>query len=194
MGNVRSVLNAFEKIGAPAGLVATPAEVEACERLVIPGVGAFGDAMLSLRERGLSRAVRNTALAGTPTLGLCLGMQLLASRSTEFGDHEGLDLIPGVVERLETDPGLRIPHVGWNDLIVRAEGDPVLAGLGPEPTFYFVHSFEFRPEEASHVTAVTDYGRPVTACVSSDRVFGVQFHPEKSAEDGLTLLRSFVTC
>jgi imidazole glycerol-phosphate synthase subunit HisH len=193
MGNVRSVLNAFESIGTEARLVSDPADVVAAEKVVVPGVGAFGDAMAALRERGLAQAIRDAAAAGRAVLGICLGMQLLASRSTEFGEHEGLDLIPGSVDYLATDASLRIPHVGWNDLTVR-RSDPILAGLGDEPTFYFVHSFEFHPSDPDAVTAVTDYGRAVTACVGSGRVFGVQFHPEKSGDDGLALLRSFVAC
>ncbi len=193
MGNVRSVLNAFESIGAPTRLVSEPADVRSAERVVIPGVGAFGDAMAALRERGLGQALRDAAGAGTPILGVCLGMQLLASRSTEFGEHAGLGLIAGSVDLLETEPGLRIPHVGWNDVEVRRP-DAILASLGPEPTFYFVHSYEFRPDDPQAVTAVTDYGRDVTACVGAGRVFGVQFHPEKSGVDGLALLRSFATC
>jgi imidazole glycerol-phosphate synthase subunit HisH len=193
MGNVRSVLNAFESIGTEARLVSDPADVVAAEKVVVPGVGAFGDAMAALRERGLAQAVRDAAAGGSAVLGICLGMQLLASRSTEFGEHEGLDLIPGSVDYLATDAALRIPHVGWNDLTVR-RADPILAGLGDEPTFYFVHSFEFHPADPDAVTAVTDYGRPVTACVGNGRVFGVQFHPEKSGDDGLELLRSFVAC
>ena len=193
MGNVRSVLNAFDSLGAPAALVGDPERVREAERVVIPGVGAFGDAMAALRERGLAQALRDAAACGRAVLGICLGMQLLASRSSEFGEHEGLDLIPGSVDYLATDASLRIPHVGWNDLAVRRP-DPILSGLGDEPTFYFVHSFEFRPSDEDAVTAVTDYGRDVTACVGSGRVFGVQFHPEKSGDDGLALLRSFVAC
>jgi glutamine amidotransferase len=193
MGNVRSVLNAFESIGTEARLVSDPADVVAAEKVVVPGVGAFGDAMAALRERGLAQAVRDAAAGGSAVLGICLGMQLLASRSTEFGEHEGLGLIPGSVDYLATDAALRIPHVGWNDLTVR-RADPILSALGEEPTFYFVHSFEFHPSDPYAVTAVTDYGRAVTACVGSGRVFGVQFHPEKSGDDGLALLGSFVAC
>jgi glutamine amidotransferase len=193
MGNVRSVLNALESIDAPARLVSEPDQVLASEHVVIPGVGAFGDAMAALRERGLAQAIRDAAAAGRPILGVCLGMQLLASRSTEFGEHEGLGLISGSVELLETDASLRIPHVGWNDVTVRRPG-PIVDALDPEATFYFVHSYEFRPEVPEAVLAVTDYGRDVTACVGFDSVFGVQFHPEKSGADGLTLLRSFVAC
>ena len=193
MGNVRSVLNAFENLGVEAKLVGEPDEVLAAERVVIPGVGAFRDAIARLRERGLAQALRDVAAAGRPVLGVCLGMQLLASRSSEFGAHEGLDLIPGSVELIKTEPGLRIPHVGWNDLTVR-RADAVLGALGPDPTFYYVHSYEFLPDDPEAVTGVTDYGRPVTACVGSGSVFGVQFHPEKSGPDGLALLNAFATC
>jgi glutamine amidotransferase len=194
MGNVRSVLNAFERVApGSARLVGEPADVLAAERVVIPGVGAFRDAIAVLRERGLASALRDVAAAGRPVLGLCLGMQLLASRSSEFGEHTGLDLIPGSVERIRTEPALRIPHVGWNDLDVRTP-DALLSALGPEPTFYFVHSYEYLPDDPAAVTAVTDYGRPVTACVGAGNVFGVQFHPEKSSEDGLALLGAFVAC
>ena len=193
MGNLRSVLNAFDAIGAPAELVAEPAGVQDAERVVLPGVGAFRDAISALRERGLAQAVRDAAAAGRPILGLCLGMQLLATRSSEFGEHEGLDLIGGSIERISTEPGLRIPHVGWNDLEVR-RADALLGSLGPEPTFYYVHSYEFVADDPETVTGVTDYGRAVTATVGSGNVFGVQFHPEKSAADGLALLRGFAAC
>jgi glutamine amidotransferase len=193
MGNVRSVLNAFESVGCEAGLVGEPDAVLAAERVLIPGVGAFRDAIARLRERGLAQALRDVAAAGRPILGICLGMQLLASRSHEFGEHEGLDLIGGSVERIDTDPALRIPHVGWNDLEIRRK-DPLLGALGPEPTFYYVHSYEFVADDPVAVTGVTDYGRPVTACVGAGNVFGVQFHPEKSGPDGLALLSAFAAC
>jgi imidazole glycerol-phosphate synthase subunit HisH len=193
MGNQRSVLNAFDAIGAPAELVGDPAALARAERVVLPGVGAFRDAIAALRERGLAQAVRDAAAAGRPILGLCLGMQLLATRSHEFGEHDGLDLIAGSVERISTEPGLRIPHVGWNDLDVRRP-DAILGGLGPEPTFYYVHSYEFVADDPETVTGVTDYGRAVTATVGAGNVFGVQFHPEKSAADGLALLRGFAAC
>ena len=193
MGNQRSVLNALDAIGAPAELVSDPATLLRAERIVLPGVGAFRDAIAALRERGLAQAVRDAAAAGRPILGLCLGMQLLATRSHEFGEHDGLDLIAGSIERIRTEPGLRIPHVGWNDLEVRRP-DAILGGLGPEPTFYYVHSYEFLPDDPGMVTGVTDYGRAVTATVGAGNVFGVQFHPEKSAVDGLALLRGFAAC
>jgi glutamine amidotransferase len=195
MGNQRSVLNAFDRVAPGAAqLVADPDGVRAAERVVVPGVGAFRDAIAALRERGLAQALRDVAASSRPLLGVCLGMQLLATRSSEFGEHEGLDLIPGSVELLRTEPGLRIPHVGWNDLEVRRGDDPILGALGPEPAFYFVHSYEYLPDDPGAVTAVTDYGRPVTACVGAGNVFGVQFHPEKSGDDGLALLAAFVAC
>ena len=195
MGNVRSVLNAFDRIAPGAArLVGDPAGVLDADRIVIPGVGAVRDAIAVLRERGLAQAIREVATSGRPVLGVCLGMQLLASRSLEFGEHSGLDLIPGTVERIVTAPELRIPHVGWNDLAVRAREDPLLSALGPDPTFYYVHSYEFVPDDPDAVTGVTDYGRAVTATVGAGNVYGVQFHPEKSADDGLALLRAFAAC
>ena len=194
MGNITSLRNALVAIGADAFIAAGPEELREATHLVLPGVGAFPKGMEQLHTLGFTPELRRLVLdEHRPLLGICLGMQLLASRSTEFGEHEGLGLIPGSVDYLATDSTLRIPHVGWNDVAVR-RADPIVADLGPEPTFYFVHSFEFHPSDPDAVTAVTDYGRDVTACVGSGRVFGVQFHPEKSGDDGLTLLRSFVAC
>ena len=193
MGNLRSVLNALEAVDAPARLVSTPAQAREAERLILPGVGAFGAAMERLDEQGFSEALPNLVAAGRPLLGICLGMQLLAERSTEHGEHSGLGLVAGDVARIETDPSLRVPHVGWNDVNV-VRDTRLLAGLPDAPTFYFVHSYVFETSDPSAVTATCDYGRPLTACVEGDGVFGAQFHPEKSQRDGLALLRNFARC
>ena len=193
MGNLRSVLNALEAIEAPARLVATPEEARAAERLVLPGVGAFGAAMERLDAQGFADALPDLVAGGRPLLGICLGMQLLADRSTEHGDHRGLGLIPGDVVRIQTDPSLRVPHVGWNDAAIVRE-TPLLCDLSDPPSFYFVHSYVFQTADPGAVTATTDYGRPLTACVEGDGVYGAQFHPEKSQRDGLALLRNFTRC
>jgi glutamine amidotransferase len=191
MGNVRSVLNALEHLGAEAELVDSPQKAAAAEKLILPGVGAFGEGMRRLDEAGLAEALPGLAGNGRPMLGICLGMQLLADASSEHGEHAGLGLIGGRVERIETAASLRIPHVGWNTLAIERSSE-LFAGLAPEPTFYFVHSYEFRTSASGARTATTDYGAPLTACVEQGSVFGVQFHPEKSQADGLALLRNFV--
>src|SRR5687768_16278181 len=172
MGNVRSVLNALEFLGAEAELVADAAAAERAERLILPGVGAFGAAMERLDERGLSEALPGLIGAGRPLLGICLGMQLLADASSEHGEHRGLGLIAGRVDRLEVAP-LRVPHVGWNELQVKHQTE-LLAGLPEAPTFYFVHSFEFRPADDAAVTGTTGYGADVTAVVEDGHVLGAQ--------------------
>src|SRR4051794_18786350 len=185
MGNIRSVLNALEHLGADAELVGADG-VAGADKVILPGVGAFGDAMAELRERALVEPVQAAADEGKPVLGICLGMQLLASKSHEHGEHEGLGLIPGSVERIETDAVLRIPHVGWNDMVVERDS-ALFEGLDEEPTFYYVHSYEVRPEDGDVVTGSAPYGRPLTATIERDNVYGVQFHPEKSQRDGLKL-------
>ena len=190
MGNLRSVLNALGHLGIDAGLVRTPAEAAETEKLILPGVGAFGEAMRRLDELGFTAALPELTAGGRPLLGICLGMQLLADASNEHGEHPGLGLIGGRVERIATEPDLRIPHIGWNSFSVERPS-PLLQGLSEEPTFYFVHSYEFRPRGPESLIGTTDYGRPVTAAVESGSVFGVQFHPEKSQIDGLALLRAF---
>jgi glutamine amidotransferase len=193
VGNLRSVLNALESIEADAELVQTPAQAREKDKIVLPGVGAFGAAMERLDEQGFAEALPELVAEGRPLLGICLGMQLLADRSTEHGDHAGLGLIPGQVVRIDTDPSLRVPHVGWNECTVLRPA-PLLEGLDDGATFYFVHSYVFETEDPEAVTATTDYGRPLTACVGGDGVHGAQFHPEKSQRDGLTLLRNFAAC
>lgn len=195
MGNLRSVLNALEAIGADAFLAGSPEAVGDSDRLILPGVGAFGDGMRNLRERGFVEAMPDLLDGGRPLLGICLGMQMLASTSEEHGEHEGLGLVPGAVRRLAPGGGLRVPHVGWN--AVNPLGKTVLlddAGNRDEQTFYFVHSYHFVADDAGDVTGVAGYGTDVTAVLERGSVMGVQFHPEKSQRDGLALLRRFVAC
>jgi imidazole glycerol-phosphate synthase subunit HisH len=192
MGNLRSVLNALEHHGHEGALVRTYAQAVKAEKLILPGVGAFGVGMENLDRLGLADALPRLVEGGKLLLGICLGMQLLASAGSEHGEHAGLGLIPGRVDRIETGDGLRIPHVGWNELRVK-RSSPVLDGLDGEPSFYFVHSYEFRPKEAEAVTATTVYGKELTACVQGDGVYGVQFHPEKSQAEGLRVLENFLT-
>lgn len=191
MGNLRSVRNAVAHLIGEVMLVTNPEEAERADRLILPGVGAFGAGMRRLEERGLAGALPALVREGRPILGICLGMQLLADRSAEHGEHRGLGLIAGDVELLRVPDGLRIPHVGWNSLEI--DGAPsLLSGLAEEPSFYFVHSFEFTPSDPDHVIATTDYGRPVVAAVGAGSVMGTQFHPEKSQADGLRVLSNFL--
>lgn len=191
MGNLRSVLNALERLGAERRLVREGHELDAVDRAVLPGVGAFGDGMRQLRERGFAEALPDYVAGGRPLLGICLGMQLLGTLSHEHGRHAGLNIIPGEVRYIDTDPALRIPHVGWNELCV-GRASPLLDGLDDIPMFYFVHSFELHPDDPSAVTATADYGRPITASVEHENAYGVQFHPEKSQRCGLRVLENFL--
>jgi imidazole glycerol-phosphate synthase subunit HisH len=193
MGNRRSVVKALEHVGASVALTGDPEQIAAADGLVVPGVGAFGAAMRSLRETGLDAAIVATARRGVPVLGICLGMQLLFDRSQELGVHDGLGLIAGEVTRLQVGdpPALRIPHIGWNE--VRLERpSPLLAGL-PEPgaAFYHVHSYAVRPTDRGSVVGTTEYGERFATVVAAGNVFGTQFHPEKSSTHGLALLRAF---
>jgi glutamine amidotransferase len=190
ISNIRSVLNALAAVGADAKVVLDPAESEGAKGLVLPGVGAFGDGMKALESHGWPAALASAVDAGTPLLGLCLGMQLLATSSSEYGEHDGLGLIPGRVVRIPAAPGLRVPHVGWNTVTVDRPS-PLLDGLPAEPTFYFVHSYHLLPEEDDDLLATTDYGQPLAACIQRGPVYGCQFHPEKSQRDGLALLANF---
>ncbi len=190
MGNIRSVLNALEAIGAQARPVSTASDLDGAERIILPGVGAFPHGMRHLDERGFAEALLKHVDVGTPLLGICLGMQLLGTRSFEHGEHPGLGLIAGEVKRLQPEGDLRVPHVGWNN--VERRGVSRLLGDEHEPTFYFVHSFELHPEDPSVVIGAAPYGSPVTAVVEDQQVLGCQFHPEKSQADGLALLRRFL--
>jgi len=191
MGNLRSVEKAVEAVGGTPSISADPDAVRAAERLILPGVGAFGDAMENLRRRGLDRAICEAVREGKPLLGLCLGLQLLFSQSEEFGLHQGLNLIPGKVLRFD-EAGLRVPHVGWNQI----EGEspnPLLEGIPDRSYFYFVHSYYVVPENPDHVLRWTTYGRRFCSIACRDRIWGAQFHPEKSQDVGKRLLRNFMS-
>jgi imidazole glycerol-phosphate synthase subunit HisH len=190
MGNLRSVEKAVEAAGGRPLITGDPDVVRQGERLILPGVGAFGDAMENLRRHKLDDAIRDAVSAGKPFLGLCLGLQLLFTRSEEFGSHEGLNLIPGRVRRFE-DPGLLVPHVGWNQI----EGwlpDPLLKDIPEGSYFYFVHSYYVEPDRAEDVLRWTSYGHRFCSIAGRDRVWGAQFHPEKSQDSGKKLLRNFL--
>lgn len=170
-----------------------PQLLESADFIVLPGVGAFGDGMRNLNELGLVVPLKEEVLhKGKPFLGICLGMQLLAATGTEFGVHEGLGWIKGAVIRIEPgDPGLRVPHIGWNSLTVRVP-HPLFQGLQEEPAFYFVHSYQFVPDDRSHISTTCDYGGEIVAAVQNENIYGVQFHPEKSHREGLTVLKNFL--
>jgi imidazole glycerol-phosphate synthase subunit HisH len=191
MGNRRSVQKALEHVGARSVISREHGELRSADALVVPGVGAFPLAMRNLQELGLDELIRESALAGTPLLGICLGMQLLFDRSEELEQVEGLGLLRGAVTPLETD-GLRLPHIGWNE--VRFERRSSLStGLpaGGCP-FYHVHSFAARPQDQADIVGTSEYGERFATIVEHGLVFGVQFHPEKSSTHGLRMLANFV--
>ncbi|MDR0268902.1 imidazole glycerol phosphate synthase subunit HisH [Paenibacillus sp.] len=190
MGNLHSVSKAVERLGAEALVTGDRAELLEADGIILPGVGAFGDAMQHLQESGLAGVMKEAAAAGRPLLGICLGMQLLFESSEEYGQHEGLGILPGRVVRFP-EGELKVPHMGWNRLEFIQEEDPLLAGLA-EGHVYFVHSYHVLPEVKSDLLAVTDYGQAVTAVVGRGPVYGMQFHPEKSGELGMELLGRFL--
>jgi glutamine amidotransferase len=189
IGNLGSVTKGFRACGAETVLTGDPAELRRAAALVLPGDGAFGAAMDELRSRGLAALLADAALAGTPILGICIGMQLLLGESEEHGRHEGLGLLPGRVLRLP-DVGLPVPHMGWNRLH-RRRPHPILDDVEEGAYVYFVHSY-FCDTPADVVLASTDYGRDVPAVIGAGKVVGLQFHPEKSQAVGLRLIASFV--
>ena len=200
IGNIFSVSRALERCGAQVTLSADPAQIEAAPRLVLPGVGAFADGMRGLRERGLVEPLRRYAATGKPLLGICLGMQMLASGSEEFGDHEGLGLIPGrvlpVPDKTTSGQPQKIPHIGWSGLIKPAGTDwrGTLLGGTPEGTaVYLVHSYAVVPDDPKHRLADCLYGgHRIAAAIRSGRIVGCQFHPEKSGDAGLAILSRFL--
>ena len=192
LGNLRSVANALQAIGHEAIIATEPSMLDAVEKVILPGVGAFADGMRGLREGGwVERLERDIHQRGKPMLGLCLGMQLLATTGTEHGTHQGLGWIRGTVDRLTPSDGLRIPHIGWNDVRITQPSTLYDSAAGPA-AFYFVHSYVLRPEDPAVVTGITNYGDDFAASVEIDNIFATQFHPEKSQKAGLAVLKRFM--
>lgn len=188
VGNLMSVSNALKYLGSPSRITSDPAELEAADEIILPGVGAFPDAAELLRGPGLDQVLIRQA-EKKPILGICLGMQLLFERGEEVRPCDGLGFVRGTVKRIETD--LKLPHIGWNSLKFYNDS-PLFHGLDEGIYVYFVHTFCGAAEDPSQVIAVTDYGTPVVAAVQAGNVFGTQFHPEKSGDVGLQILRNFV--
>lgn len=190
VGNLFSLVSSLKAVGAEVVISGEKSVIESAEKIILPGVGAFGDAVNKLIERGLFDVIRNKALKGTHLLGICLGMQLLFEKSYEFGVYEGLGLIKGEICPIKPDVSeqLKIPHIGWNSLkIIKKDG--ILKDVNDGDHVYFVHSFYGK--NCLDVSSTTDYGIELTASVSSGNVYGCQFHPEKSGEVGLKILKAF---
>ncbi|MFA6216245.1 MAG: imidazole glycerol phosphate synthase subunit HisH [Candidatus Omnitrophota bacterium] len=197
MGNIHSVKKALEVMGAETLVTNKPQEIKKCEKLVLPGVGAFGDAMEELKKQGLVAAIKEDIRQKKIFLGICLGMQLLFEYSEESPGVLGLGILKGGVKRFPSRPGLKVPHMGWNQLhqVTRSQRMlecPLLKGVKDNVFVYFCHSYYPVPEELEVSAAVTDYGEDFTSMVWKDTVFGAQFHPEKSQTVGLEILRNFV--
>ena len=192
VGNLFSLESSFAFIGQKAVVTSDEAVIAKADRLILPGVGAFGDAAEKLRKTGLDRVVIREAKAGKPLLGICLGMQLLFEKSYEYGEHEGLGLIKGAIQPIRDviPEGLKVPHIGWNALSFGAHKSSLFRYLKEGDHVYFVHSY-FGTDCADSTIATTHYGAPLTAAVADKNVFGTQFHPEKSGEVGLAILRAF---
>ena len=190
MGNLRSVQKGFEKVGHAAVVTSDPAALAAADKLVLPGVGAFGDAMAELKKRKLVQPIREAIAADKPFMGICLGLQLLFDVGYEGGEFEGLGVLRGKVVRFDLPHELKVPHMGWNRGTIKRRA-PLLEGIADGTFFYFVHSYYPVPEERGLVAIETEYGQPFCAAVSRGNLFASQFHPEKSQADGLKILKNF---
>ncbi len=192
MGNLASVQNAFKKVGIKADVESDPHKLKEYEKLILPGVGAFGDAMEHLKERGMDEALKEFAKSGKYMMGICLGLQLLFDSSEEFGKHQGLGLIQGEVKAFDTtkflEP-LKVPHMGWNRMFTKEH--PLFSGLDEEHYLYFVHSYHVVPKEQSNIIGTTIYGYEFVSAVAKENVLGIQPHPEKSHSNGLKIIENF---
>jgi glutamine amidotransferase len=190
MGNLRSVQKGFEKVGHEAIISGDPRQVAAAEKVVLPGVGAFGDAMHELRQRQLIGPIGEAVESGKPFLGICLGLQLLFDVSYEGGEHEGLGILGGKVVRFDLPSEFKVPHMGWNQAVIRKPA-PVLKGIAEGTHFYFVHSYYVVPEDSDVVAIETEYSHHFCAMAWRENLFATQFHPEKSQREGLKILKNF---
>ena len=195
MGNLRSVQKGFEKVGFEAVVTADPKVLLEAERIVLPGVGAFRDCIRNLETGGFVEPILRVIREGRPFLGICLGLQLLFTESEEFGRHKGLDIIPGKVLRFpegmtEGGEALKIPHMGWNQLTFK-QRPPALAGIEEGSNVYFVHSYYVKPDDESVVATTTTHGMEFCSSIRKENIIATQFHPEKSQDTGLTILRQF---
>jgi len=188
MGNLRSVEKGFLKVGVDARVVTDPKAVDASHAVVLPGVGAFRDCMRNLEAASLIEAITKAIRKGKPYLGICLGLQVLFTESEEFGIHKGLDILKGKVVRFQVD--LKVPHMGWNNVKI-LKRPPIFDGIEDESFFYFVHSYYVAPDDSDAVATTTEYGLTFTSMVWKENIFATQFHPEKSQETGLKILKNF---
>lgn len=190
MGNLRSVQKGFERIGSKALVSRDTEDINSATKLVLPGVGAFPECMKNLTKFGLIESILDFLKSGKPFLGICLGLQLLFDESEEFGLNKGLEVIPGKVKAFRRDMGLKIPHMGWNQVIFKKD-IPIFDGIDNESFFYFVHSYYVEPEQQSDTAAETSYGITFTSAIARGNIFALQFHPEKSQKNGLKILANF---
>ena len=190
MGNLRSVQKAFEKVGHAAEITCDTCHIDQADKIVLPGVGAFRDAIAELKRRDLVEPIKAAIESGKPFLGICLGLQLLFDVSYEDGEYEGLGVFAGEVRRFELPAGYKVPHMGWNQVSIR-KPSPILNGIDDGSSFYFVHSYFVVPEDESLIVLEADYSTPFCSAVSRGNLFACQFHPEKSQAVGLRLLKNF---
>ncbi len=192
MSNLRSVSKALEKLGGRVKISSDPQELQRADKVILPGVGAFGDAMIELTKRSLVTPIRNFIESGKPFFGICLGLQLLFDFSEENPGVQGMGILPGKVVRFSNAPRLKIPHMGWNQIHIKKRSCPLLSGIEDQSFVYFVHSYYVKPERSDIVLAESDYGDAFTAMVWKGNLYGSQFHPEKSQDTGLKILENFL--
>ena len=191
-GNLQSVKKAFDFIGAESVITDNPEIINACDRILLPGVGSFGDAMDSMAKSGLVETVKQNALSGKPFLGICLGLQLLFEESEESLGVKGLGIFKGKIKKFSSDMGLKIPHIGWNSLEIKQK-DGIFKNIPDNSYVYFVHSYYLQAEDKNDIATVTNYGISFHSAVGKNNIFATQFHPEKSGDVGLQILRNFAS-